>query len=181
LDLCGPGPESNALPGNRATKAFYPALSTCDLIFSGVFERHPRLTLPIVEFELAWAPHPLSTMDYTYRERHGEAIYRFKNGMLPSDFFRRNVVLSFREDAIGIRLRDAIGPDSMIWDIMMWGSDYPHSESTFPQSRKILAEILAGVPDDEQAKPAPDHDPGIAGGNTARVHNFDVARLTAPA
>jgi predicted TIM-barrel fold metal-dependent hydrolase len=32
---------------------------------------------------------------------------------------------------------------------MMWGSDYPHSESTFPQSRKILAEILEGVPDDE--------------------------------
>jgi hypothetical protein len=34
-----------------------------------------------VEFELAWAPHLLSTMDYTYRERHGEAIYRFKHGM----------------------------------------------------------------------------------------------------
>ena len=78
--------------------------------------------------------------------------------MLPSDFFRRNVVLSFQEDAIGIRLRDVIGVDNM-----MWGSDYPHSESTFPQSRKILAEILAGVPDDEQAK--------IAGGNTARVPN----------
>ena len=61
---------------------------------------------------------------------------------------------------------------------MMWGSDYPHSESTFPQSRKILAEILEGVPDDEQAKPAPDPDPGIAGGNTARVYHFDVARLT---
>jgi hypothetical protein len=44
-----------------------------------------------------------------------------------------------------------------------------------------LAEILAGVPDDEQAKPAPDHDPGIADGNTARVYNFDVARLTVPA
>jgi hypothetical protein len=36
------------------------------------------------------------------------------------------------------------------------------------------------MPDDEQAKLAPDHDPGIAGGNTARVYNFDVARLTAP-
>ena len=35
----------------------------CDLIFSGVFERHPRLTLAIVEFELAWAPHLLSTME----------------------------------------------------------------------------------------------------------------------
>ncbi|MGA7261124.1 MAG: hypothetical protein WBX30_09560, partial [Stellaceae bacterium] len=45
----------------------------CELILSGVFERHPRLTLAIVEFELAWAPHLLSTMDYTYRERHGEA------------------------------------------------------------------------------------------------------------
>jgi hypothetical protein len=101
--------------------------------------------------------------------------------MLPSDFFRRNVVLSFQEDAIGIRLRDVIGPDKMIWDNMMWGSDYPHSESTLPQSRKILAEILEGVPDDEQAKTAPDHDPGIAGGNTARVYNFDVARLTIPA
>ena len=54
---------------SRATKAFYPALSMCDLIFSGVLERHPRLTLAIVEFELAWAPHLLSTMDYTYRER----------------------------------------------------------------------------------------------------------------
>jgi hypothetical protein len=43
----------------RATKAFYPALPMCDLIFSGVFERHPRLTLAIVEFELARALHPL--------------------------------------------------------------------------------------------------------------------------
>jgi len=103
-------------------------------------------------------------MDYTYRERHGEAIYRFKDGMRPSDFFHRNVVLSFQEDGIGIRLRDAIGVDNM-----MWGSDYPHSESTFPQSRKILAEILAGVPTDEQAK--------IVGSNTARVYRFDVARL----
>jgi predicted TIM-barrel fold metal-dependent hydrolase len=172
----GAGPGTLRDASSRATKAFYPALSMCDMIFSGVFERHPRLTLAIVEFELAWAANVLSSMDYTYRERHGEAIYRFKNGMRPSDFFRRNVVLSFQEDAIGIRLRDVIGPDNMIWDNMMWGSDYPHSESTFPQSRKILAEILEGVPEDEQAKPAPDPDPGIAGGNTAREYGFDVAR-----
>src|SRR5207244_6368514 len=91
-------------------------------------------------------------------------FYRFKDGMTPSDFFRRNVVLSFQEDALGIRLRDAIGVDNL-----MWGSDYPHSESTFPQSRKILAAILAGVPDDEQAK--------IAGATAARVYRFDAARL----
>jgi hypothetical protein len=53
----------------------------------------------------------------------------------------------------------------------MWGSDYPHSESTFPQSRKILAEILAGVQEDERAK--------IVGGNTALVYDFDLGRLIA--
>jgi predicted TIM-barrel fold metal-dependent hydrolase len=161
----GAGARTLRDASSRATKAFYPALSMCDMIFSGVFERHPRLTLAIVEFELSWAPHLLTTMDYTYRERHEEAIYRFKDGRRPSDVFHRNVVLSFQEDAIGIRLRDVIGVDNM-----MWGSDYPHSESTFPRSRKILADILAGVPEDEQAK--------IVGGNTARVYGFDVARLS---
>jgi predicted TIM-barrel fold metal-dependent hydrolase len=149
----------------RATKVFLPAISMCDMIFSGVFERYPRLKLAIVEFELAWAPHVLTTMDYTYRERHEEASYRFKDHMLPSDFFHRNVVLSFQEDDIGIRLRDQIGVDNM-----MWGSDYPHSESTFPKSREILGRILADVPEAERAK--------IVGGNTARLYNFDVARLT---
>jgi predicted TIM-barrel fold metal-dependent hydrolase len=164
----GAGDKTLRDASSRATKAFYPALSMCDMIFSGVFERYPRLTLAIVEFELAWAPHVLTSMDYTYRERHGEAIYRFKGDMRPSDFFHRNVVLSFQEDAIGIRLRDAIGVDNM-----MWGSDYPHSESTFPRSREILKAILAGVPGDEQAK--------IVGGNTARVYHFDVARVNAHA
>jgi predicted TIM-barrel fold metal-dependent hydrolase len=161
----GAGDKTLRDASSRSTKAFYPALSLCDMIFSGVFERHPALTLAIVEFELSWAPNILASMDYTYRERHGEAIYRFKGGMRPSDFFHRNVVLSFQEDAIGIRLRDVIGVDNM-----MWGSDYPHSESTFPRSRKILEDILAGVPDNEGTK--------IAGANTARVYRFDVARLT---
>jgi len=160
----GAGERTLRDASSRSTKAFYPALSMCDMIFSGVFERHPRLTIAIVEFELSWAPHVLTSMDYTYRERHEEAIHRFKDGMKPSDFFHRNVVLSFQEDAIGIRLRDAIGVDNM-----MWGSDYPHSESTFPRSRQILAEILAGVPEDEQAR--------IVGANTARVYRFDVERL----
>jgi hypothetical protein len=77
----GAGDKTLRNASSRATKAFYPALSLCDMIFSGVFERHPRLTLAFVEFELAWAPNVL-TMGYTYRERHGEAIYRFKG--LPS-------------------------------------------------------------------------------------------------
>ena len=160
----GAGEKTVRDASSRATKVFYPATSMCDMIFSGVFEHYPKLKLAIVEFELAWVPHLLSSMDYTYRERHEEALYRFKDGWRPSDFFHRNVFLSFQEDAVGIRLRDIIGVDNM-----MWGSDYPHSESTFPQSRKILAQILAGVPEDDYAK--------IVGGNTARLYRFDLARL----
>ena len=58
-------------------------------------------------------------------------------------------------------------------DSLMWASDYPHSESTFPKSPEILDEILdeilEGVPADERAK--------IVGGNTARLYNFDVSCL----
>ena len=148
----------------RATKAFTPALSMCDMIFSGVFERHPKLQLAIVESELAWVPYVLTSMDYTYRERHEEASRRFNNEMKPSDFFSRNVFLSFQEDDIGVRLRDRIGVDRM-----MWGSDYPHSESTFPRSREVLDEILDGVPEDERHQ--------IVCGTTADLYGFDLTRI----
>jgi len=134
------------------------------MIFAGVFERYPKLKLAVVEFELAWVPHLLGTMDYTYRERHEEATYRFKGDILPSDFFHSNVYLSFQEDDIGIRLRDVIGVDQL-----MWGSDYPHAESTFPKSREILDRILEGVPQDERAQ--------IVGTTTARLYGFDMERI----
>jgi predicted TIM-barrel fold metal-dependent hydrolase len=149
----------------RATKAFLPALSLSDIIFSGVCERYPRLQLAIVEFELSWASYLLSTMDYTYRERHEEAAHRFKDELVPSDFFHRQVFLSFQEDAVGIRLRDVIGTRNI-----MWGSDYPHSESTFPRSLEILDRILLGVPDEDRAR--------IVGANAAELYGFDLARLT---
>ena len=151
----------------RATKVFLPAISMCDMIFSGVFERHPNLRLAIVEFELSWVPYVLTNMDYTYRERNEEALYRFKGDTLPSDFFASNVFLSFQEDEIGIRLRDRIGVDRM-----MWGSDYPHSESTFPRSREVLDEILHEVSEEERAK--------IVCHNTAKLYGFDLERISRP-
>ena len=151
----------------RATKVFLPAISMCDMIFSGVFERHPKLRLAIVEFELSWVPYVLTNMDYTYRERNEEALYRFRGDTLPSDFFASNVFLSFQEDEVGIRLRDRIGVDRM-----MWGSDYPHSESTFPRSREVLDEILHEVSEEERAK--------IVCHNTAKLYGFDLKRISRP-
>ncbi len=151
----------------RANKVFWPSTSMCDMIFSGAFDRYPDLKIVIVEFELAWAAHLVQTMDYTYMERQEEASYRFKAGQLPSDFFHNNVYLSFQEDSVGIRVRDVIGVDNL-----MWGSDYPHSESTFPKSREVLDAILDGVPDEDRAK--------IVALNVAKLYNFDLAKVGQP-
>ena len=163
----GAGATSVRDASGRATKVFYPATSMCDIIFSGVFERYARLKLAIVEFELAWVPYLLDSMDYTYVERQEEAFYRFKGNVRPSDFFRNNVYLSFQEDAVGIRMRDIIGVDRL-----MWGSDYPHSESTFPRSREVLGEILDGVPEPEQAS--------IVAGAAAELYAFDIEKVAEP-
>jgi predicted TIM-barrel fold metal-dependent hydrolase len=131
------------------------------IIFSGACERYPRLKIGAVEFEVAWAPYFMQRMDNVYTERAvGVQHARFKNGAMPSDFFRQNVFISFQEDALGVELRSYIGVDNL-----MWGSDYPHAESTFPRSREIVERILQGVPEAEKAR--------IAGGNAARLYHFD--------
>ena len=160
----GSGPSTIQDASDRSNKVFWPSRSLCDMIFSGVFDRHPNLKVAIVEFELAWAAHLLGTMDYTYIERQKEASYRFKGDVLPSDVFHENVYLSFQEDRLGIRLRDIIGVDTM-----MWGSDYPHSESTFPRSLEIIDEILEGVSAQDRAK--------IVGTNAAGLYGFDLERI----
>lgn len=133
-----------------------------DLIFSGVFERFPKLMVGTVEHELSWIPFFLDQLDYTYtdRPRRG-AWHKFADpGVLPSDFFRRNVFCSFQQDAVGVRLRDVIGLHTL-----MFGSDYPHTESTYPRTIPILADILADVPEDEAH--------AIVCGNAARLYGFD--------
>jgi len=139
----------------------WPRVCLTDMIFSGVFERYPKLQVGSVEMELSWIPHFLDRMDYHYTQRAREiAGPRFKGDILPSDFFHRQVFLGFQEDAMGIRDRHIIGVDNLLW-----GSDYPHPECTFPRSRQILEEILADCTEEEKAK--------IAGGNAAKLYHFN--------
>ena len=101
-------------------------------------------------------------MDYTYTQRapREEWWNRYTGDLLPSEYFHSNVFLGFQEDALGIKLRDIIGVDNL-----MWGSDYPHIESTFPRSQQILKEILVDCTEEEKAK--------IVGGNAARVYHLN--------
>jgi predicted TIM-barrel fold metal-dependent hydrolase len=136
--------------------------SLARMIFSGVFERYPTLRVGAVEFESGWVAHFSERMDYTYTQRERQVGWaRFADGVIPSDFMRRNVFVSFQEDPVGIHCRHLIGVDRLLW-----GSDYPHTESTFPRSQQILDDVLKGVPDDERTR--------IVRDNTAAIYGFDV-------
>ena len=137
-------------------------MSLGDMIMGCVFERYPKLQVGSIEYELSWVPHFLDRMDFNYTlknvgEKRGR--YRFRDAMYPSDFFHRNVFVSFQADGLGVKCRDIIGVDNLTW-----GADYPHAEGTWPYSQKILGEILAECTEEEKAK--------IAGGNAARIYRL---------
>ncbi len=162
-----PGPNDPPLDLEDFDPAFltnidhWVRMSLTQMIFAGVFERYPKLQVGSIEHELSWAAHFLDRLDYTYTQRPPtyKGRHKFKEGMLPSDFFHRNVFLSFQDDALGIKLRGILGVEGLLW-----GSDYPHPETTFPRSRQVLEEILADCSEEEKAK--------IAGGNAARVYRI---------
>ena len=139
------GPFLFPTPGLQVTAAHWVQVTLADMVFSGVFERFPQLRVVSVEHDAAWAPHFISTMDYIYTQKPRRPEWpRFKNAIIPSDFFHRNVFITFQEDPIAVRLRDVIGVGNL-----MWGSDYPHPESTFPRTRQVLDRIFTGVPQSE--------------------------------
>ena len=161
----GPGQEfvdlEHVMPAFFCNADHWVRMSLAHMIYAGVFERYPKLQVGSIESELSWIPHFLDRLDYTYTQRVPLPIWhRFKEDMLPSDYFHRNVFLSFQEDALGIRDRHIIGVDNLLW-----GSDYPHFESTFPRSQEILGEILVECTEEERAK--------ISGGNAARVYDLN--------
>src|SRR5262249_13899280 len=167
VDTNRPAPHVVA-ESNRTSRAallanadYWVRVALGHLVLEGVFERYPRLRVGSAEHELGWVPYFLDRLDYTYTQRARRAHWhRHATDALPSDFFRNNVFLSFQEDAMGIRDRALIGVD-----LLVWGSDYPHTESTFPRSRAILDRILDGVPREERRR--------ITASNVARLYHFD--------
>ena len=139
------------------------------MIWGGVFERFPSLKTAVTEGSTIWVPELLTLMDQRYGDHHFSAKlgtgYKAHLSMKPSDYFRRNIkvgssAMSRRE----AELRHEIGLESI-----MWGSDYPHPEGTWPQTRKMMLEVLGGLPEEDIA--------AILGGNAAGFYDFDEAAL----
>jgi predicted TIM-barrel fold metal-dependent hydrolase len=102
------------------------ALACTDLIVNGVLERHPDLRIGIVELSALWIPLYLMMLDggvlFTSR-LNGRAPARLS--LRPSDYFRRQIRVSAFAYEQPVALREQLGGD-----VLMCGSDYPHSEGT---------------------------------------------------
>ena len=152
---------AEATPASRCVMDSSVRMSLGAMIFGRVFERFPKLMVGSIEFENGWAPYFVEQLDYEYTQRNTRVAWpKFDDRQaLPSDFFRRNVFISFQEGRTGIEHRSSLGVDTLLW-----GSDYPHIESTFPRSRQILKDLLADCSPEETAK--------IVGGNTALIYGI---------
>ena len=112
------------------------------MILSGLLERYPRVRVVFGEAGLGWVPYLLARLDHEY-EKYRDLIRDAKLTMRPRDYFRRQVFLTYEEDHLGIELLPHIGASNV-----MWASDYPHGDSTWPRSREAILESGLGQLDE---------------------------------
>lgn len=152
------GPRSNKM----VEKTLNPHViqrTVAELIFGGVFERHPQLRVVSAENDASWAANFEQRMDYAYRRHRFVEGFSFQQDVLPSKFFRQNVFCTFMDDRSAFVARDEIGLGNI-----MWSSDYPHTDSTWPNSLQIIAENSAGVPEADVQQ--------IVCGNASMLYGF---------
>ena len=152
LHVCPPGGRglsADPTPAKGLFQAMPPifmAQALSEWIVTGIFVRHPRLRLVLVEAGLGWIPYMLDRLDRVaikskWRERGMSLVEP------PSHYWHQNVSATFEEDELGLGLRHLIGVDNLLW-----ATDYPHPDSTWPESQKVIVEQFAQCSVDERNK-----------------------------
>ncbi len=108
-----------------------------DFILSGVLERFPRLKIVSVENQGGWIPYFLLRLDRAATT--GRWSFPTRLTMTPTEYFRRQIFATYIDDPISIHDLDLIGADNL-----MWSSDYPHHQSTWPRSQEIVRRDFDG-------------------------------------
>jgi len=143
------GPGVVGRPGRRTavegmrtavnTKLLYATNAISDIAGSGVLERFPRLNIVLVENEVSWLPFVLSQWD-KYSSR---GVWDSPMTMLPGEYFRRQVYATFFNDPPTGSLFPAWGTHNC-----MWSNDFPHPNSTWPNSRQVIERDLGRLPEE---------------------------------
>jgi predicted TIM-barrel fold metal-dependent hydrolase len=138
-------------------------LTVGEMLTSTLFDRFPRLRVVLAEADIGWLPWLLARVD------RGHERYAKQNGietrLKPSEYFHRNVSASFIQDRVGVFNRETIGVENL-----MWSSDYPHTDSTWPKSRESIEHDFAGVSPADRVK--------MTCTNAAKLYGFEVGQKT---
>ncbi len=110
------GDNSLSKPRGPKINGFLSIIRGCQdimgmLVFSGVFERHPRLRVVCVEADAGWAPHFMYRMDHAYK-RHRYWMKGKELARLPSEYFRDHIALTFQDDWTAFQFADRLGRTS---------------------------------------------------------------------
>ncbi|HTY77363.1 MAG TPA: amidohydrolase family protein [Candidatus Bathyarchaeia archaeon] len=127
------------------------------MIYGGVLERYPRLRMVLGESGIGWIPYVLWRMDSEWEDQFRDLPLT----MRPSDYWKRQCWATYQTDPVGMKLVDQLGADKI-----MWGSDFPHPDGIWPDSREYVAREMADL--------APDVRHKILCGNAARLYGFDA-------
>jgi predicted TIM-barrel fold metal-dependent hydrolase len=130
-----------------------------ELIFYGVLERYPKLKFVSVENEIGWMPFMMQQWDYYYN--------RFKKVNPPP--FSKNPSEYFNTQIFGTFFRDTVAGHNFQWwgqDNCMWSNDYPHGNSTWPESKKYIDRDLGHLPADIRKK--------LVYTNVKNIYNIDI-------
>jgi predicted TIM-barrel fold metal-dependent hydrolase len=110
----------------------------CGLIFGGLFDRYPRLQVVSGENDASWIGNICERADYVHRRYRNLRADQLKNQRLPSEIIVNNLSFTFTRDFTAPAVAEVTGVR------LMWGSDFPHNVSTWPNSRDFLEQQLKG-------------------------------------
>ena len=111
-----------------------------NLIFSGVFDRHPKLKVSCAEFDVGWIAHLYERIDYFFGRTSAYDKDLNVNKMPPSEYLTKNVFFTFQDDRSGMLTTPVYGEDNFLW-----ASDYPHGVTSWPYSQQTLASNCEGL------------------------------------
>ena len=124
------------------------SITAVQMVLSGLFDRFPSLRVLFAENQIGWIPFFYQSADVRY-ERHviwAEKLLGFVPlDRPPSEILREHCLWGFQYDRIGVELRHHLGTDHILW-----GSDFPHQESDWPNSMRVIEKNFEGVPEEER-------------------------------
>ena len=157
-----PAASPDAPPAVAASLSFNNAIaSLSDFLFSGVLVRFPTLTLAYSEGQIGWLPYILERVDDVWREHRAWGGVADIVPEPPSTYYYRQVFGCFFRDKHGLNSLNEVGVDNITFE-----TDYPHTDTTWPNTKEVAEEMMGHLPQDIVWK--------IVRGNAARMLGIKI-------